>query len=185
MIGAAATRARTPWRGSRVLLLDEGWLQTAEVATALEAAGLAVTVLTADGSTASYRRRTVQWCSGPALASPQFLPCLAQRMRDAAFDHVVPLTEAALSRLWDAGPAWRDHIYPEVDEWQCRLLRHKHLLVEYMASRGVAVPDQRRIGAALDISALDTFALDTFALDTSALVRELGMPLVVKAATGA
>jgi predicted ATP-grasp superfamily ATP-dependent carboligase len=38
-----------------------------------------------------------------------------------------------------------------------------------MASRGVAVPDQRRIGA----------------LDPGALVRELGMPLVVKAATGA
>ncbi|HEX7840762.1 MAG TPA: ATP-grasp domain-containing protein [Kofleriaceae bacterium] len=170
VIEAAAVRTRQLPRGNRVLLVDEGWLQTAELATALEAAGFAVTVVTADGSAASYLRRSVRWCSGPELASAAFLPYLDRMVRETLFDHVLPLTESALSRLWDARPDWSDHIYPAVDEWQCRLLRDKHLLIEHMASCGVAVPNQRRLGAALD---------------ATALARELGLPLVVKAATGA
>ena len=153
-----------------MLLLDEGWLQTVDLAAALEAASFDVTVLTANGSTASYQRHTVQWHSGPALASTDFLSHLEWMMRDRAFDHVLPLTESALFRLWDARPAWNDHIHPIVDEWQCRLLRDKHLLIEHMASRGIPVPRQRRLDPALGAAAIE---------------RELGLPVVVKAAAGA
>jgi hypothetical protein len=151
-----------------VLLLDEGWLQTSELASALEAAGFAVTVVTADGSTAQYRRRSVEWRSAPRLASASFLPYLDRLMRDAVFDRVLPLTESALYRLWDAGPAWNGHIYPAADDWQCRLLRDKHLMVEHLAARGVAVPRQLRLSGQ----------------SPAMIARELGMPIVIKAATG-
>jgi hypothetical protein len=163
-----AAPAREPCRVRRVALLDEGWLQTSDLASALEASGFAVTVVTADGSSAHYRRRSVEWRSAPPLASASFLPCLDQLMRDAVFDRVLPLTESALYRLWDAGPAWADRIYPAVDDWQCRLLRDKHRMVEHLAARGVAVPRQRRLACH----------------SAAAIARELGVPVVLKAATG-
>lgn len=153
-----------------MLLLEEGWSQTLYLARALEDASYDVTVLTANGTAACYRRRNVAWCSGPVLASARFLPHLDRMMRETPFDHVLPLTESMMSRLWDAEPVWGDRIYPAADEWQRRLLRDKHLLVEHMASRGVAVPGQQRLDAALE---------------ASAVARAFGMPLVVKAATGA
>jgi len=167
VIGGAA-RAPQVRRHCRVLLLDEGWLQTSELASALEAAGLAVTVVTADGSTASFRRGGVTWRSAPTAASTRFVPHLDQLMREAVFDHVLPLTESVFYRLWDARLDWNDHIYPAVEEWQCRLLRDKHLMVEHMAARGIAVPRQRRLAG----------------LSVTAIARELGMPIVIKAATG-
>jgi hypothetical protein len=96
----------------RVLLLDEGWAQTIDLATALEDAGHQVTVVTASGGTTSYRHRTVQWRSGPALASPALLPHLDHLMTAERYDHVLPLTEAAMTRLWDACPPWGHHIHP-------------------------------------------------------------------------
>jgi hypothetical protein len=156
--------------GRRVLLLDEGWLQTMHVASALEAAGHRVTVLTANGSTARYRRRTVQWCSGPAVGDAQFLAHLDRVMCETPFEHVVPLTEPLMFRLWDAAPAWDAAIYPATDHQQRQLLRDKHVLIAHMGSRGIAVPRQRRLGADLELSAV---------------ARELGLPLVVKASTGA
>jgi hypothetical protein len=170
VLEVAAARREFARRGGRVLLLEEGWSQTLYLATALEDAGYDVTVLTANGSTASYRRRTVAWCSGPTVVSARFLTHLDRMMLEMSFDHVLPLTESVMSRLWDARPVWGDHIYPAADEWQRRLLRDKHLLVTHMASRGVAVPRQWRLDAALE---------------ASEIARTLGMPLVVKASTGA
>jgi hypothetical protein len=158
----------------RVLLLDEGWTQTIDLATELEGAGYQVTVVAANGGTASYRHRTVAWRSGPALASPALLPHLDRMMAEAAFDRVLPLTEAAMIRLWDANPVWAEHIYPQVAGWQRRLLRDKYALSEYLAARGVAVPRHQRLapGASPGTS-------------SAAIARELGLPLVVKGATGA
>ena len=57
----------TPWsqcagrRSRHVLLLDEGWAQTIELASGLENAGCRVTVVTAQGGTACYRHRAVHW----------------------------------------------------------------------------------------------------------------------------
>jgi len=168
IVTGGAAPAREPCRVRRVALLDEGWLQTSDLASALEASGFAVTVVTADGSGAHYRRRSVEWRSAPPLASASFLPYLGQLMRDAVFDRVLPLTESALYRLWDAGPAWADHVYPAVDDWQCRLLRDKHLMVEHLAARGIAVPRQQRLAGQ----------------SAAAIACELGMPVVLKAATG-
>lgn len=131
------------------------------LATALEAAGYAITVLTANGTTATCRRRTVRWSSGPAIASARFVAHVDRMMDATRFDHVLPLTEPAMSRLWDAQPAWSDRIHPHTEAWQRRLLRNKHALVEFMAARGIAVPRQQRIAEA-------TFEL----------------PLVIKGATG-
>jgi hypothetical protein len=156
--------------GRRVLLLDEGWLQTMHVASALEAAGHRVTVLTANGSTASYRRRTVLWCSGPAVGDSRFLAHLDRMMRETPFEHVLPLTEPLMFRLWDAPPVWEAAIYPATDHQQRQLLRDKHVLIAHMASCGIAVPRQCRLGGDLELSAV---------------ARELGLPLVIKAATGA
>ncbi|HET7499593.1 MAG TPA: ATP-grasp domain-containing protein [Kofleriaceae bacterium] len=153
-----------------MLLLDEGWAQTIDLAAGLEQAGYQVTVLTANGGTASYRHRTVAWRSGPALASSALLPHLDRMMGQAAFDRVLPLTEAAMMRLWDASPGWAERIYPQVAEWQRRLLRDKYALSEYLAARGVAVPRQQRLVPGVD---------------PAAIACELGLPLVVKGATGA
>ena len=151
-----------------VLLVDEGWSQTLSLASALEDAGFAVTVLTADGGHTSYRRRSVQWSSAPLIASPQFLSNLDRLM--TSFDHVLPLTEAVMWRLADARPTWADRIFPRIDERQTELLRDKHVLVEHLAARGFAVPRHVRL---------------TPAIDLDAVVRDLGLPLVLKGATGA
>jgi hypothetical protein len=154
----------------RVLLLDEGWAQTIDLAAGLEQAGYQVTVLTANGGTASYRHRTVAWRSGPTLANPALLPHLDRMMAEAAFDRVLPLTEAAMMRLWDASPGWGERIYPQVAGWQRGLLRDKYVLSEYLAARGVAVPRHQRLAPGVD---------------PAAIASELGLPLVVKGATGA
>lgn len=151
------------------MLIEEGWSQTLTVARALEETGHEVTVVTANGSTARYRRRSVEWESAPAIESPALIEHLDRRIARRRFDRVVPLTEAAMQRLWDARPGWSDRIFPTTDEWQRGLLRDKHRLLEHMAGRGVDVPRQRRIDDALDLDEV---------------VRELGLPVVVKAATG-
>ena len=166
---ALAWVAMTVGRGARVLLLEEGWSQTLDLARALEEAGFAVTVATANGSTASYRRRTVQWCSAPPISSPRFVPHLDRLVAARGFDHVLPLTEAAMRRLWEARPGWSDRIFPATDEAQRRLVRDKHRLVEHMAGHGVAVPRHHRVDAAFD---------------AGAAVRALGLPAVIKEATG-
>jgi hypothetical protein len=157
-------------RGRRVVLLDEGWAQTIDLAVGLENAGHRVTVLTASGGTACYRYRTMQWLSGPTLQSPDLIPYLDQLMIATPFDHVLPLTEAAMIRLWDANPSWASRITPAAAGWQRRLLRDKYALSEHLAALGVDVPRHRRLS--LDAS-------------PAALARELGLPLVVKGATGA
>jgi predicted ATP-grasp superfamily ATP-dependent carboligase len=86
----------------------------------------------------------------------------------AALDRVFPLTEPAMTRLWDAEGPWSDRLHPATEEWQRRLLRDKHSLVEYLAARGIAIPAHRRLDQAL------THGLDAVAL-----------PVVLKGATGA
>src|SRR5262245_47499726 len=125
--------------GDRVLLLEEGWSQTLYLARALEEAGYDVTVMTANGSRASYRRRTVQWSSAPPVESARFVEHVDRWMAARPFDRVLPLTEAAMQRLWDAKPPWSDRLFPATDEWQRELLRDKHRLLEHMGRRGVEV----------------------------------------------
>lgn len=163
--GAGATTSRT----GRVLLVEEGWHSTMYLARALEDAGHAVTVLTANGSTASCRRRSVRWISGPPLASPGFPAHLAGVMAGARFAHVLPLTEPAMARLWDAPGPWSDRLHPVTAAWQRHLLRDKHALVEHMAARGIDVPAHRRLDAQPDLGAA---------------VRALGLPLVIKGDRG-
>ncbi len=139
------------------------------MAAALERAGHAATVLTAGGRSGSHQRGTVTWSAAAPVASARFLAQLEQLMAGERFDHVVPLTEAAMYRLWDATPSWSERIFPRTDRDQRRLLRDKHALLEHMAGRGLEVPRQLRLDPGL--------ASDD-------LVRELGLPLVVKGATG-
>lgn len=154
---------------SSVLLVEEGWSQTLELARGLEDTGHAVTVVTANGSTARYRRRSVDWLSAPMLASAEIVPHLDRIVHERACDHVVPLTEAVMRRLWEAHPAWSDRVFPSTDAWQRELLGNKHRLIEHMAACGIAIPRHVHLRASFD---------------ADALVRELGLPVVVKDATG-
>jgi hypothetical protein len=146
---------------STALLIEEGWHSTMMLATALEDAGYAVTVLTANGSKARARRRSVQWLSGPAIASDHFLPHVGELATH--FDHVLPLTERAMLRL--ATVPWRDRIFPPLDGEQQTLIANKHALVEAMGARGIAIPRHVRVTSALDLDRIE-------------------LPAVVKAATG-
>jgi len=146
----------------RVLLVEEGWHSTMPLARALEDAGHEVTVLTANGTAAAHRHNTVRWCSGPTLESPSFTAHVAAMM--PAFDRVVPLTEAAMQRLWQL-----DRMFPRTEPWQRALVADKHALVEHMQARGIAIPRHRRVDA--------TFEID-------AAVRDLGWPVVVKSSLG-
>ncbi|MBL0215806.1 MAG: ATP-grasp domain-containing protein [Myxococcales bacterium] len=152
-----------------VLLVEEGWHSTLPLARALEDADHAVTVLTANGTTASCSRKTVRWTSGPTLASAGFAAHLDRMVTAARFDHVLPLTEDAMRRLWAMPVTWRDRIFPQTAPWQRSLVADKHALVEHMRSRGIAIPRHRRVD-------------DTFDLDAAA--HDLGLPLVVKSSTG-
>ncbi|MGH2899814.1 MAG: ATP-grasp domain-containing protein, partial [Solirubrobacteraceae bacterium] len=129
-----------------------------------------VIVLTALGGTARYRHRTMEWRSGPTLESPTLLPYLDQLMNETPFDCVLPLTEAGMFRLWDASPAWAAQIFPSTAAWQRRLLRDKYTLSGLLAARSIDVPRHQRLCPDAD---------------PAALARELGLPLVVKGATGA
>jgi biotin carboxylase len=156
---------------TRVLLVEEGWHATLALARALEDARYDVTVLTANGSAARARRRSVRWISGPTIASDGFAPHLARLVERERVDHVLPLTEAAMWRLWAERGPWSDRLHPRAEPWQARLLGDKHALVEHMAARGIGVPAQRRL------------RLDDDA-DVDADVRALGYPLVVKGDVG-
>ncbi|HUQ02452.1 MAG TPA: ATP-grasp domain-containing protein [Kofleriaceae bacterium] len=152
----------------RVLLIEEGWHSTLYLARALESAGHAVTVLTANGSRARHRHKTVLWTSGPTLGSDAFLPHVERVVTGGGIERVFPLTELAMSRLWDTPGVWSDRLHPATEEWQRRLLRDKHALVEHMATRGIAIPVHRRLDDA-----------------TAARLQDVALPAVIKGATGA
>jgi len=138
--------------GATVLLIEEGWHSTMMLASALEQAGYAVTVLTANGANARTRHRTVEWLSGPTIDSDDLLPHLD--LLAARFDHILPLTEPAMLRLAAAEPAWHARIFPQLDAEHRRLLANKHVLVETMAERGIAIPHHLRITPELDLAAI-------------------------------
>jgi len=154
---------RLQWRVARVLIVEEGWAQTIPLAHALEASGHAVTVVTANGGHAAYTQGAVHWRGCPAADHPELVPALDRLVRDRGFDHVLPMTEAVMARLWQARPAWSPRIYPATDAFQRALLGDKRSMVEHMAAHGMPVP---RRAALADAAAL-------------------GYPLVVKGATGA
>jgi predicted ATP-grasp superfamily ATP-dependent carboligase len=153
----------------RVLLVEEGWHSTLRLARGLHDAGFAVTVLTANGKRARCRHRNVDWRCGPGVEDARFVAHVDAMVRESAFDRVLPLTEPAMQRLWDAPIAWQERIFPRTEPWQRRLVLDKHLLLEHAASRGIPIPRYRRVDA-------------TF--DRGVAARELGLPLVVKGATG-
>jgi hypothetical protein len=144
--------------GERVLLLDEGWSATLHLARAFEVAGYRVTVATANGGRARYRRRGVAWLEVPTLGSP----ALAGELDRIACDRLLPLTERAI--VWAAE---RANAFPAIAAWQRPLVADKHALLGHVAARGIAVP--RSVPLA----------------DARAAIAELGLPLVVKGATGA
>jgi hypothetical protein len=152
-----------------VLLIEEGWSQTAYLARELAAAGVDVSVLTANGSARNHERHGIPWSSAPPLASAGFLAALERCLAADRIDHVLPLTESAMARLWDAAPACADRLYPRTEPWQRRLLRDKHRLVDHMAARGLAVPRQLAVDGTLT---------------AAAAARALGLPLVLKPAIG-
>jgi hypothetical protein len=153
----------------RALLIEEGWHATLPLAGALADAGHAVTVLTANGTRARCLHRSVLWRSGPAISSPAFPAHVAQLIADHGFEHVLPLTEAAMARLWDVPGPWTARLHPTTAAWQRPLLRSKHALTAHMAAHGVAVPAQILVEEGLDLGAA---------------IGALGLPLVVKGATG-
>lgn len=146
----------------KVLIIEEGWGATLHLAHALAELGLDVSVATANGRNARYRHRNVDWWSLPRSDSPDYLSALDRIVADRNFDRVLPLTEALMWRTWDA---WRgaDRLFPVLDSVQRALLRNKHRLVEHMGARGIPVPRQVPLTAA----------------------RDLGLPVVVKGASGA
>ena len=119
----------------RVVLVEEGWHATMPIARALEAAGCAVTVVTANGSTARHTHRSVAWISGPRLATGE-LPAMIDGL---GADRVIPLTESAMLEV--AGCA---NVWPALEPWQRALVGDKHALVEHMAARGIAIPYHTR-----------------------------------------
>src|SRR4051812_6444846 len=143
-----------------VALIDEGWSSTLVFAQTLARAGHRVTVVTANGRPGHYRWQGVDWLAAPRLGPP--LVAVIERL---AVDHVIPTTETAMLALWDADPAWRAKLFPQVEPWQLALVRDKHACLAHLATRGIAVP--RHV-----------------ALDHPDPIAALGLPLVVKGAAG-
>lgn len=170
-----------------MLLLDEGWTQTIELARVLERDGHRVTVATANGTRTHLRHRTVEWISGPGVDSPDLVGWIDRLMTTdhetsfsnitrtstshRAFDLVVPLSERLMARLWDACVPWVDRVWPSTDTWQRRVVRDKILLVEELAVRGIPTLRQHRV----DVN-------DARAVQRAA--RDLHFPLVVKGDVG-
>jgi hypothetical protein len=166
---APTVRARLSSKNRRVLLLDEGWTQTIELARSLEREGFAVTVATANGTNVRTTHRSVEWISSPRVESPALVGWIDERM--TAFDLVLPQSERLMARLWDACVPWSDRVWPSTDAWQRRVVRDKIALVEELAARGVPTLRQRRID--LD----DARGIERVA-------RDLHYPLVAKGAIG-
>jgi predicted ATP-grasp superfamily ATP-dependent carboligase len=160
-------------RRRRVLLVEEGWGSTLYLARAL-APHHDVTVLTASGARGSYRRRGVEWRCASRIDSAALLGDVADAIAAHGVDHVLPLTETAMVRLWAAPGPWTARLFPSTAPWQRALVACKHRLIAYMAARGIAVPRQVAIAPDLDDRAR-----------ARAIERALGLPVVVKAATGA
>jgi hypothetical protein len=139
-----------------MILVDEGWSSTLHLARALVTAGAHVEVVTANGkSHPAFERRGVIWRSGPRLGDPR-LVALLHELRGTA---VIPMTEAAL--LADLPNA-----FPVVAPWQRALIADKHAMV---AHAGVPYP------ATLPID--HSFDVDT-------VIARLGLPLVIRGASG-
>ncbi len=164
----------TPSRVRRVLLVDEGWVQTLPLARALERAGFSVTVATANGGRDRIVRRTVTWESVPRVDDDAFLPALGRVMQGAstrafAFDVVIPLTEPVMQRLWATRVPWSGLVFPVTTAQQRRSLRDKHVLLDELAAAGVPTPRQHPL-------------LDPASVERA--VRDLGFPLVLKGSSG-
>jgi len=139
------------------------------LARGLHDAGMEVTVITANGTAARCRHGGVDWRSGPTIESARFVTNLDELVASRAIDAVLPLTEATMCRLWDAPVTWRDRIFPRTEPWQRALVRDKHALIDHLAACGVATPRHLPVD---------------HSFDPSAAIAALGLPLVVKGATG-
>src|SRR5438874_795875 len=83
------------------------------------------------GRSQLFRNYGIAWRCGPQLTSVDFPPWIEQVITTGAFDHVLPLTERCLYRLWELAPAWRDRVFPATEEWQRALLRDKFRMSEH------------------------------------------------------
>ena len=152
-----------------MLLVEEGWHATMAIARGLRDAGMTVTVVTANGSSARCDHDGVEWRSGSPSESERFIEELDALVVTRGIDVVLPLTETTMCRLWDAELSWHERIFPHTERWQQALVRDKHALTEHLATHGVAVPKYIRVDRQFD---------------PGAAIAALGVPLVVKGATG-
>ena len=106
----------------------------------------------------------------PGVHSDGYVEALDMAVRAYPSAVVLALTEAILSRIWAANPAWSDRVFPHVDPWQEQLLQDKSGLSDYVAARGVRVPPQCPVACLEDLREGLT---------------NLGIPAILNGTTGA
>lgn len=158
-----------------VLLLDQGWTATLHLAAGLTAAGFTVHCISADPGVdpdPKYLRSYVSQVDAPSINTPEYMRVIEQVSAAHDFTAILPLTENILYRLWDAAEpssGWAHKLYPATETWQRDLLGSKQRLSEFVAERSVSVPE--------------SWQLASFGA-VPAMVRQLGLPLVVKGVRG-
>jgi hypothetical protein len=159
--------ARILRRVLQVLLIDEGWTQTADCAFALADCGLGVVVATANGSHRSFRSHGVHWQS---VAKPTEAGFVADVDSLAKFaDLVVPLTESTMQQLHQSDATCKSRMFPLIDDHVVNVALDKFAVVQHAQQAGIATPQQRMLHHD------DTARF---------LVKEFGLPMVFKRRVG-
>ena len=160
--------------GPMVVLVHEGWDLTPYLATQLRNGGCGVHMLTAsddarDVLPGPHLGPGITEQRVPGVHSDGYVEALDMAVGAYPSAVVLALTEAILSRIWAANPAWSDRVFPHVDPWQRQLLQDKSRLSAYVAARGVRVPPEHAVRCVEDLR------------DG---LRKLGLPAVLKGTTG-
>lgn len=191
-----------------MLLIDEGWTQTLEIARALERDGFAVTVATANGTMDRTRRRTVEWISCPRVDSPELIGWIDRVMNPDRHRGIgrspraiargsspaIALDAQSAHRWCDAAPTWAFDVLVPLTErvmaqlwgacvpWADRVWPSTDAWQRRVVRDKILLVDEM---AARGIPTLRQHRVDLeSARSIERAARDLHYPLVVKGATG-
>ena len=154
----------------RILFLDEDHPHTLHMAGALIRHGYQVDILSAVAHPRRpYHRGSLRVMTAPPAYDPHYLEAVDAVVERGSYQHIIPMSDAALECAYFSGRPWTGRVFPRVVRARLELLLDKRRTCEFATAHGVFTPAMR------DLDRADSLAR---------AVQDFGFPVVVKGVAG-